>query len=443
MTARRLLLLTTALACGCGGAGARAQERPAVASLEPAHLATGLAAARVRRLVAAFDRDMDPARHSVCGGGASFPRVLRTAWTNARTFAIEVDLTADTVYSLDLACAGTAGFRAADGGALPVTPWRFATAGEPLPPGAAAAATTKLFAAIRDHYSYRDRLGIDWAALEHTRGDELRAAADGPALALSVADLLAPAQDPHVTVRWRDGVLPTWRRDVAGNFDQRGLQRVLGEVARVGRSALSARTDDGIGYLLVPTFAREQLEQFEQVLQALRGLLDCDALVIDVRPNGGGDELLARRLAAFFVDGDVVYAQHRTRDPRAPDGFREPEGRALRGNAPPDVFTKPVAVLMGPLNMSSCEAFLLMMKQAPQAFLAGSDSYGSSGNPQPHTLLPGLVLTLPSWQALRADGTPFEGEGIAPHVRVDVEPAQLVDGDPVLQAALVRLRGPR
>jgi carboxyl-terminal processing protease len=444
MTTSFRSLLVLVFGAGASAAladAAAAQQRPAVVALVPAHLASGVSPARVR-LVVTFDRDMDSSRHAVSGGGASFPRVARTAWPTARTFALDVELTADTVYSLELAAPGTSGFRGTDGGVLAPTSWRFATAGEPLRAGVAAAAVTKLFASIRDHYSYRDRIGVDWVEVERTRGAALRAAADGPALALLVADLLAQAQDPHVTVRWRDGSVPTWRREVATNFDQRGLQRAL-RTTRVGRSALAARTEDGIGYLLVPSFAREQREEFELLLQALRGMLDCKALVLDVRPNGGGDEQLARRLAAFFVTGDVVYAKHRVRDPLAADGFRPVEARSLRGNAAPDVFPRPVAVLQGPLNMSTCEAFLLMMKQAPQAILVGSDSYGSSGNPQPHTLAPGLAVMLPSWQALRADGTPFEGEGIAPHVHVDVDPERLATEDQVLQAALSRLRSQR
>ena len=102
--------------------------------------------------------------------------------------------------------------------------------------------------------------------------------------------------------------------------------------------------------------------------------------------------------------------------------------------------TRPVAVLMGPLNLSSCEAFLLMMKQASRATLIGADSGGSSGNPQPHTTLAGMTVMLPSWQAMRPDGTVFEGEGIAPHAHVATTPEALATGDPVLAEALQRLR---
>lgn len=418
-------------------------EPPHVTALEPAHLATGLAAAKTTRLVVRFDQDMDPAVHALCGGGASFPRVVRTRWSDARTFTVDVELQADRVYAMDLACAGSSGFRTVSGATLAPQPWRIATAGEPLAEGVAAAAAERLFAALRDQYSYRDRIGVDWNELELRHGEALRTAADAPTFALLATELLGTAQDPHITVRWQDGQLPTWRPRAVANFDLRGLQRLLPRLDRVGRSAFAARTDDGIGYLFVPSFAREQRDEFERILQALRGLLDCKALVLDVRTNGGGDEMLARRLAAFFVRDEVVYARHRTRDPQATGGFRPVEDRTLRGNAAPDAFERPVAVLMGPLNMSSTEAFLLMMKQAPQAVLVGADSFGSSGNPQPHTLLPGLVVQLPSWQALRPDGTLLEGEGVAPHLHVDTRPDQLADDDPVLAAALARLRGKR
>jgi hypothetical protein len=427
-------LLTAALA---------GQDRLAVEQLEPAHLATGVDAGKQRQLVIRFDRDMDPSVHALCGGGPSFPKVTRTRWADVRTFVLEVELEPDRVYSLDLACPGSAGFRATTGQTLRPQPWRFATTGQPLAEGAAALAAERLLAAIQDRYSYRDRLGIDWSNIAETHQTALLAAKDGAGLALQVAEVLATAQDPHISVRWQDATLPTWQRTAVANIDLRSVQKVFPKLDRIGRVGLRASTDDDIGYLYVATFAREQRDDFDQLIEALRRMRSHKALILDVRSNGGGDEMLARRLAAFFVRGDKVYAAHRVRDPMATDGFRPREDRMLRGNLEPDVFAGPVAVLCGPLNMSSCEAFLLMMKQAEQAILVGADSYGSSGNPQPHTLGPGLQVLLPSWQALRPDGSMFEGEGIAPHIHVPTRPEQLAEQDPVLQEALLRLRAPR
>lgn len=422
---------------------AAAQDPPFVVTQSPAHLAVDADATALRELVVTFDQDMDPGVHSVCGGGPTFPRVRGTAWRDPRTFVLEVELQPERVYLLDLACPGSSGFRSAKGERLKPTPWRFATRGAPLPEGAAAMASERLFAALRDRYSYRDRLGIDWFDLELQRRDGLREAPHGAALALRITELLGVPQDSHVSVQWQDVVLPTFQREIAANFDPRSVRKAFPKLAPAGRIASTARTDDGIGYLCVTSFEREQRDEFERALDALRSLLDCKALVLDVRPNSGGDEMLARRLAGFFVQDDKVYAAHRERDPQAPGGFRDRQLRVVGPNPEPDVFRGPVAVLMGPTNMSSAEGFLLMMKQAPEAVLVGATSYGCSGNPIPHPLLPGLTVMLPSWQALRPDGTCFEGEGISPHITVHAKTAQFAEQDPVLDEALQRLRGKR
>lgn len=420
-----------------------AQDRVAITSLEPPQLAIEIDAAKTASLIIRFDRDMDTRQHGVTGAGSSFPTVRHTYWLDARTFALDVTVQPEHVYSIPLVGVGSMHFTAADGTSLAPQTWRFATTGTKLGEGQAAIAATRLFAALRDQYSYRDRLGVDWQEIEHKHHDALIHAPDGPALALHVAEALAAAQDPHISVRWHDCTVPTFQRPVVANFDPRGLQKAFPKLQRVGRIGMRGRSDDGIGYLSISSFARELREDFDRAMQELRSLLDCKALVLDVRANGGGDEMLAKRLAAFFVQGDRIYAAHRMRDPKAPDGFRVREDHSIRGNNEPDTFPRAVAVLMGPQNMSTCEAFLLMMKQAPQAFLVGTDSYGSSGNPQQHTLVPNLTVALPSWQALRPDGTTFEGEGITPHIYVAATPEQLADDDPILAEALLRLRGQR
>jgi len=437
MTTLRSASAAVLLACLCPPTFA---QRVPAARCEPAHLAIDVDPNKIRTLVVTFDQAMDETAHAVCGGGPSFPKVIKSSWRDARTFVIETELQPERVYAMELSCAGSSGFRSATGQRLPPLPWQFATTGPELQNAVADEAATKLFLLLRDQYSYRDRLGIDWNELELNSRDDLRASPHFAALALRIKDLLANAQDPHISVRWMDATLSTCQRAGTPNFDLRGLQKTLPKLERIGRIGLRARTDDGIGYLSCSSFAREQRADFDLVLEALRGLRDCKALVLDVRSNGGGDELLARRLAGFFVQGEKIYAGHRVRDPRQKDGFQPVQQRTVAGNPPPDVFAGPVAVLMGPLNMSSCEAFLLMMRQAPHAVLIGATSYGSSGNPQAHVIVPGLTVLLPSWQALRPDGTCFEGEGIAPMIPIAATPEQLAVGDPILDEALTQLR---
>lgn len=84
-------LLLTALLTG------QEPEPPTVLSLEPAHLAVGVDAAKTTSVVVRFDREMDTKLHAVCGGGQSFPTVRNTYWVDDKTFAIDVTLQPDHV----------------------------------------------------------------------------------------------------------------------------------------------------------------------------------------------------------------------------------------------------------------------------------------------------------------------------------------------------------
>ncbi len=90
--------------------------------------------------------------------------------------------------------------------------------------------------------------------------------------------------------------------------------------------------------------------------------------------------------------------------------------------------------------MSSAEAFLLMMKQGEDVTVIGSRSYGSSGNPKPHTLQNDVEVFIPSWKAMRVDGTCFEGRGIEQDIEVKAKSSAFKKGDPVIERALEYLR---
>ena len=199
----------------------------------------------------------------------------------------------------------------------------------------------------------------------------------------------------------------------------------------------TGRFDGGIGYILIKSWSKGQGPPAQAALEALKSLADCRGIVIDVRPNAGGSETLALLFAGCFVAEPVLYAKHVNPDPGEPGGFGDVRERILKPNDSGPSYRGPVAVLMGQANMSSCEAFLLMMKQVPNCKLIGQRSYGSSGNPKPTDLGNGVTVWLPSWKALRPDGTCFEGQGIQPDIPVRTGPTRRWrQRDPILTAAL-------
>ena len=141
--------------------------------------------------------------------------------------------------------------------------------------------------------------------------------------------------------------------------------------------------------------------------------------------------------AGRFVDSPKVYSKDRIRR----DGqWLGPFERTVEPRPEGERYRGPVAVLMGAKVVSSCESFVLMMKQDPRCKLIGDVTGGSSGNPRPFDLGNGVTVLLSSWEDQLPDGTVIEGLGVRPDVMVKTTLGELGQRDPVLQSALGTLR---
>lgn len=421
---------------------------PRVARLVPEHGAIDVDPA-LRELTVAFDRDMDTSRGwSLCGGGPNFPTVRSFAWRDARTLVVTVELRAGQRYETELNCATSAQrFRDTEGRVLAPLPWSFTTSGSPAPVVPLtreqnAAAVDELLRLVTVEYSHSDRVVDDWPARFAAQRDALLDASDKQVFAARAATLLGAAQDPHLWLIC-DGVqIQTHRRNVVPNLSRKGLERAIEGLVVANVVVLHATLEAGdarVGYLAVLGLQRNHRRELEAAHGALRGMKDRDAIVLDLRGNGGGDESLGMALARWFVDGEGVYAKSVLRDPKtgAWDVIAE---RRIAANTNGDRFTGMLVVLQGPVCMSSCEGLLMMLKRCPRAVFVGETSGGSSGNPKPHELGNGVVAFVPSWRALDANDQPIEGIGLAPDVAVEVTPKDFESGDPVLTRALELVR---
>ncbi|MBX3405947.1 MAG: hypothetical protein KF869_04200 [Phycisphaeraceae bacterium] len=395
-------------------------------------------------IVITFDQEMQPGGQSICGGGPTFPELTGApVWRDPRTLVIPVRLVPGKRYDLSINCSAAKNCRSARGEPAEPYPISFRTRDEgetapALTPEQARACLDELRRAIDERYAYRDDRGLNWDDLFEQHHAEFESAATPAAFARATSRLLGWTGDLHCHVRIGEFVLPGGKRAVDPNFNGRLLDKLVPNLAKPHNAVVHGRFPDGVGYILIAGWGSDPALA-AAAHAALDSMLDAPGVIIDVRPNSGGDELVARGFAGRFVAEPAVYSRNQYRDPAAAGGLGPMIDRVVPPTPDRPRYTGRLAVLMGPACMSSCESFLLMMRHGAGAKLIGEKSWGSSGNPKPIELSCGVTVVLSSWRDFEPDGTLLEGRGIEPDVRVPASRQDLQTTDSVLEAGLKEL----
>ncbi len=441
----RALPLLIVLALSCVATPLRA-EPPRVLRATPDHGDIGVdpALAEIRVM---FDQDM-LADRSVCGGGATFPRLTaQPVWKSPRELVIPVMLEPSHRYDISINCSSFGNFRSLAGEACEITPISFVTGAAGAPPPAAhtstpeanTAALAALFDAIDHRYSYRDRVAKSWPEAFDPWRDSIIGATTPAAFARAAACALREAKDPHLALAVNHAVFPTFIPQARPNTDTALVAKLVPQFKKANPVVSLGLFDDGIAYIQINGWPADAAI-LEPAHTFLSEHAQAPAIILDVRTNGGGDELSARRFAAHFVSERTVYSRSRVRDPSRDGGWTPLVERAVSpddavpagSGAAPRPCRAPVAVLIGQACMSSNESFILMMKHGAQATLVGAPTFGTSGNPRPVDLGNGVTARIPTWEDQLPDGTLLEGRGVAPDVSVEFRGG---GADAVLEAA--------
>jgi len=279
--------------------------------------------------------------------------------------------------------------------------------GVPLPPAASVGVP---LARLSDHAEGRARLWLelvelfeahywnpahlDWRAWGERHRGAVRDAVGRPALDAALARMVREVGDGHSSYQ---GV--------------RAL--VAAPAAAPGEPAWSARMlADGVGVLSIRTFAPEGVAA--GVHAALRGLQaqGAEALLLDLRGNGGGRLLEAGLVAGMFTEGvwtqawDTSSAVWEGTVRRAPARFGGGErllaalggaGGSERGYAElaaPAAVTGPLVVLVDRFTASAAELVALALVEGGRAQVVGERSAGNVEAVRPFRLSDGSQVLI-------------------------------------------------
>lgn len=179
-------------------------------------------------------------------------------------------------------------------------------------------------------------------------------------------------------------------------------------------------TRDGktIGHIALRQFGDTSIEELRVELQKL-SLQKVDAIVLDLRFNGGGYLDGAVDLVSFFVrEGEVVTVQHRTGSPER----HTVSGRPLL----PDI---PLAVLQNEGSASASEIVAGALQDHGRATIIGTQSFGKGTVQEIFDLPEGgsMRITVAKW--LTPNGKDLGKEGVHPDIEV-VRTAEDYAADP-------------
>lgn len=262
--------------------------------------------------------------------------------------------------------------------------------------------------------------------------------------------MIRPLRDGHVSLQDSIG-----KRACAGEpIDEdlqahmEGLDNYFGAVLR---GAEGTTTDangavvyrllaPGLGYLTISQMSVDDADDDQQTTimgaaidRAIASFGDAGHLIIDVRANSGGHDMVSLAIAGRFTDrARVAYTKH------ARYGTRTTTERTVivqpQGVKP---YLGKVLLLTSRYTASAAETFSLMMRESPSVTIIGENTSGAFSDIFFRQLPNGMFFGLSNEIYRTADGQVYEGLGVPPTIPVPFTWADLVQSkDVVLDTAV-------
>ncbi len=231
-----------------------------------------------------------------------------------------------------------------------------------------------------------------------------------------LTNMMAALDDGHVSLMAPGRAIFSAKEDFrtqngANLFDLGMLVRVYlnNDFQQINNQLIYGMTESNIGYLFI-----NHLSDPIDIDAILKELENAEALVIDIRHNGGGDFTNGEKVASRFCDRKRLAF---TGQPKSGPGkdefgpitsyFLEPSGNQFDG---------PVALLTSRFTISAAENLTMYFNILPQVTVFGEATAGAMGERIEKEMPNGWIYSITGQVIKAADGVSYEGPGIPPDV---------------------------
>jgi len=227
-------------------------------------------------------------------------------------------------------------------------------------------------------------------------------------------DLRSVSRDLHLGVRYAPERIREERStDEASRKAAQEFQKKLDRIDNHGFKEIKI-LNGNIGYLKFNGFSPDQ-EAFKVAIGAMAFLANCDALVIDLRDNGGGSPEMIQLLSSYFFPGEPRHLNsfYYRLDEKTEQYWTQPyvPGEKL---AETDLY-----VLTSNNTFSAAEEFTYNLKNMKRATIVGETTGGGAHPVNLRILNDNFGIGVPYARAINPiSKTNWEGTGIEPDVKV-------------------------
>ena len=234
-------------------------------------------------------------------------------------------------------------------------------------------------------------------------------------------DLQAVSNDKHLRVRYSNEAIPERgerREPTAEEREQRKrdltwMNHGFGKVERL---------PGNIGYLEFFNFADEELGA-DTVAAAMNFINGTDALIIDMRRNGGGNPAMVALVCSYLFGPEPVHLN----DLYWREGNRTDEFWTKKELAGKRYLNKDVYVLTSKRTFSGAEEFSYNLKNLKRATIIGETTGGGAHPGGGFRISEHFGMFVPTGRAISPiTKTNWEGTGVTPDVAVPADQALLV-----------------
>jgi len=250
-------------------------------------------------------------------------------------------------------------------------------------------------------------------------------------------DLQAVSHDKHLRVRYSFEAIPErgpQREPTAEDREQRrrDLTWMNHGFTKVERFS------GNIGYLEFLNFMDEELGA-DTVAAAMNFINGTDALIIDMRRNGGGNPAMVALVCSYLFGAEPVHLN----DLYWREGNRTEEFWTRKDLAGKRYLNKDVYVLTSKRTFSGAEEFTYNLKNLKRAIIVGETTGGGAHPGGVSRINEHFGVFIPSGRAISPiTKTNWEGTGVTPDVNVPADQALLVARLMALKKSLTTIKDP-